>query len=72
MGAKDWMSISRQAKDLSEAASRISTTEGQLILTLSAVIESIGRIGAAQAEALEKELTEIKRKISKIERIHGT
>jgi hypothetical protein len=72
MDAKHWTSISRRGKELSEAASRADTTEGQLIYTLGGIIESIGRLGAAEAEALEKELSELRKRISKLERVHGT
>jgi hypothetical protein len=39
---------------------------------LAGIIESIGRLGAAEAGAVEKELSDLRKRISKLERVHGT
>jgi hypothetical protein len=63
--------VRRRGSVFLSGTDRLTTTEGQLISTLGGLIESIGRAGAAQAESLEKQLTDIKKKIDRIQAVHG-
>lgn len=72
MGTRDWITIAQNGRNIAYQAKGSPDPSAKAVAALGEHIQAIGILAASEIKELQDQLDELRKKISKLEKTHGT